>query len=597
MTQMTHSNPVKRSGLWFASLAALTATPWGTAQAQTDARAAPDEIIVTAQKRAEAVKDVPGSLTVLSSDTLERLGVEDIADYATHVPGLTLMTEWAGQGQLTLRGVTSGKQQAGPTVGSYLDETPYNSASSASGGSNQLTDIDTFDMQRIEVLRGPQGTLYGASTMGGLIKYVTTPPDLAHQQFRMQAELGAVDGGGTNYGVKALVNLPLATDKVAFRASANYRSSGGYIDDAGTGDDNINHSTVKGGRASLLVKPNDDLGIRLSALYQATKAGGAPSTDVDFATREPLFGDRKQSRLVREPYSARYQLYNTTIEQDLGGASLVSATSYARLKRSATIDTSSLFGPVIGFLGPLVTGTPLPGAVATSLGGDFRTRKITQEVRLASPDSDRLQWLVGGFYTDERSRVDQSIRAFVPGSPALPDVLATAYRLRQPSTYRETAFFANFDYRFSDAFDVAAGARWSRNRQTFGQVTSGLVNDPFAPSRVDTLNSRSSDEGWTFQIKPRWRINDELTAYAVASSGYRPGGPNPLPPAALTTAGVRPTYDPDKLWNYEIGLKGELLDRRLTFELAAFRIDWKNIQLLSSAGGFSFLDNGGDAVS
>jgi len=570
----------------------------GLAWAQSDPGGAyqVEEVVVTAQKRAESVKDVPGALTVLSGQSLERLGAQDLSDFATYVPGLTLMSEWAGSGQLTVRGITSGKQQAGPTVGSYLDETPYNSAASAAGGSNQLPDIDTFDIQRVEVLRGPQGTLYGASTMGGLIKYVTTPPNMTRREIGFQADLGATDGGG-DYGFKAVVNAPLSLDRAALRASLNYRSSGGYVDDVGTGQRRVNRSTVGGGRVSLLALPAKNLKLRLSALYQEIEADGAPVVDVDFATRRPLHGDLKQARSVREPFSSQYQLYSAAVDWDLGWASLLSATSHGRLERAAQTDNTLLFGPVISLLGQMATGAPLPEAPIVGLGGRFDTRKTTQELRLTSPDGMKLQWLAGAFYTDERSDVVQGIEAALPSGAALPAVVAHAYALRQPSTYREFAVFANLDYRFTEAFDVAVGARWSRNRQTFGQITSGLINNPVAPERVDALRGVSADEGWTFQIKPRWRLNAQLTAYAVASSGYRPGGPNPLPPEALTTVGVKAAYGPDSLWNYELGLKGELLDRRLSFDLAAFRIDWKDIQLLSSAGGFAFLDNGGSAVS
>jgi iron complex outermembrane recepter protein len=540
------------------------------------------EVVVTASKRAERMHDVPASVSAVKADSLAQIGAVRFEDYVARVPGLVVDNTSSGGGlnQLSIRGVTTGVG-GNPTVGFYIDEAPFGSSTVLGGGAVLAPDIDPSDLERIEVLRGPQGTLYGAGSMGGLVKFVTATPDFSGFSARVQLDGSSVDDGATGYGARAMVNIPI-DDSLALRASGFTREDPGFIDDVASGEKDLNDSRINGGRISLAWQPNASWTARLSALTQRLDGDGTPTIDASAATFMPLYGDLQHVRAPgTDTVNATYNLYDLTLDGDLSGINLVSATSYGTL--DADINTD--YTPVIGPLLDAVFGVPGGGAAIVTDGG---VDKFTQELRLTSSSENRLAWQVGAFYTRERSKSVQSLPIFdaSTGEP-LPIALPPLLDSTLPSQFEELAVFGNATWKITPRFDVTAGLRYSENDQSATVSTAGLLIGPASSSKL------ASDEGaFTYLLTPRFHVNDAVMVYGRIATGYRPGGPN------IVVPGVAPTFDHDTTINYEAGIKADLLGRTVSLELALFQIDWSDIQLRQiSTVGTQYFDNGGDARS
>lgn len=541
-------------------------------------------IIVTANKRSQRLQDVPMSITALSGYQLEREHAVSFSDYATQVPGLNVISSGEGQTQLVLRGITSGSGQPNATVGTYLDGVPYGSSTVYSSGSVLTPDIDPADLQRVEVLRGPQGTLYGSNTLGGLVKFVTTPPDTRHAYGRVRAGYSSVAGGGSGFDEHAMFNLPLAVDKLGLRVNAYHRDDPGYIDNVATGKSDVDQATVDGGRAQLLWTPNDVVSLRLSALAQNLSSDGLANggVDVDPATLKPLHGELTHSRPPGTGMlKIKYRLYAALLNADFGWANLVSSTSYSTLRVNQNSDVTAAFGPV---LGP-VFGVPHIGA---SLRQPIALNKVTQELRLESPEAQALEWRVGVYYTREHTTNHQSMPSFdvVTGAPiALPPLADTSIG---PANFTEWAAYGDVTWHVTPRFSVLVGARYSHDRTTYTQSSNGVLVG------TNHYTITGSDSPVTYLFNPSFKFSDNVMAYLRIASGFRPGGPNVGVPPGL---GAPLTFGPDKLVSYELGLKTALLDKRMTVDVDAFYIDWSQIQLTVVKGGIGFQGNGGKATS
>jgi len=556
-----------------------------TVSAQTEDRSqlSLEEVVVTAQKRSENVQDVPSAISVLSQEQLGRFSLQQLNDYVGYVPGFSMIDSgYPGRAQLTLRGVSTGPSD-NSTVGIHIDDAPVGSSSSAARGGGLALDLLPYDVERIEVLRGPQGTLYGASTMGGLLKYVTRKPDLNEATLQTGGEITATEGSDElGWIARAAGNLPLIDGALAMRASAFRKNFVGVIDNV-AGRDDEDGGSQEGGRVALLWQPTDALTIELSALVQNTRGkGGGRTVIVDRGTRRPLFGDLTSSAVLDQHSDYDLRFYSGAATYDLGWATLAAISSFSETDVDAATDASLVFGPFFG-----------PGSMA-DLRTLQRVKKFTQEIRLTSPREGRLEWMIGGFYTDEDTRAAQSGGAFGATGTPLPGVNPLIYAER-PASYRDRSIFGNLTWHFTEAFDVTGGLRYSGNKQDFTTYAGGfLVNAPLGLSaeQISLDRGRSSEDVVTYMISPRFRPTQATMLYARVASGYRPGGPNPA------LAGIPPSFEPDRLVNYEIGAKAEFFDRRASVDLAFFYIDWTDIQLqLSTATNLVFRANGGSAVS
>lgn len=562
---------------------AQDAPPTVAAAGQEDAEdedATVEAVVVTAGKRAENLQDVASSVTALSGDTLEERGISEFADYLAEVPGLSTFSGGApGFGQVILRGVSTGSQQTSAAVGFYIDETPFTSSSSLAVAGTLTPDPDLTDIDRIEVLRGPQGTLYGASSLGGLIKIVSRKPDLDDYEGELRLEGGWTDGGGPGFAGRGLINIPLVTDRAGLRLAAFHRERGGYSDNVRTGEEDVNATRASGARVNLRLRPDPRLDLDVNGFFQTLEADGPSVVDLDPVTLQPLFGDLGYSALRDTEFRAEYRLFNVTAAVDLGFADLVSATSLSRSENETIAD----YTPAYGFILASVPGSAVIARVAPE------TDKFTQEFRLASRSGKRVEWITGLFYTKEDSFYETPIRGVVAATGApLPGPLNNVYTTEISSRFREAAAFGDLTYYFTPEFDLTAGARISKNEQDFIAPTSGLLNGNVFQVR----NNQSEDESTTYLFSARWRPNDDLSLYARAASGYRPGGPQ-----ISTLPGLPTTFGADTLWNYEVGAKGSLFDDRLRGDIALYHIDWSDIQLNQLVGGRTVLSNAGEATS
>ena len=565
------------------------------AQATADPAAAQEGegevIVVTAQKRPQLLIDVPQSITVVSGETLENQQATNFQDYLKLVPGLQLEQSNPGEGRLILRGLNTGGVASSVAV--YLDETPFGSSTGLVNGGVLAGDFDTFDVNRVEVLRGPQGTLYGANSLGGLMKFVTTEPQFDRVSARGRVTLENTKGGDVSYRGHAVVNVPLS-DTIAFRASGTYRKEGGFIDSTGiAGSDvekNINGVESYGGRASLLFKPNDKFDLRLSVNLQNIRTEAPTIVESDPVTLESLYDGPTQARYAKPFGDLDYRVYNALLNYDLGFGTITSSTSFSKQNQTRRQDLTFNLSPTIEFYTLIFTGTAIPNELV--LDQKTNSKKFTQELRLASHEDDRFEWLVGGYYNKEDGLIFQEFVGFEPGTenritfPAPFDPLA---EVSLDSDYEEIAGFANATVHLGDRFHIDFGGRYSHNEQKAGQDAAGIL----AGNVVINTDLDSSDSVFTYSLAPRFEINDHATVYARIAKGYHPDGPNVTPPNA--PAGFEPSFEPDTSTNFELGFKGETADRKVSLDVAIYHINWSNIQLFTSIENFGLNINGGDA--
>lgn len=569
-----------------------------------------EHVEVTAQKRPETLVEVPASVAVIAGDTLENHRVQDLQDLAALVSGLTVTGDEPGTNRLTLRGINTGGVAS--TVGIYTDDVPFGSSSGLANGAVLAGNFDTFDLARVEVLRGPQGTLYGASSVGGALKYVMNQPTTAGFEARVLGTSETTEGGGPGYSLKGLANVPLG-DQFAVRATGFYRSEDGFIDSIGNNPiaslknpainiiagtrvaRNINTITSSGGRLSGLYQPSGKFSLDLTAQMQDFKSDAPNAIDADPATLKPLHSGEVQSSYFEQPVKTKYRIGSASANWDLGAASLASVTSYSTFKQNLNLDATIASG---------LTGGPPLAALVTALFGNDATRplsarlpqttstdKTSQELRLVSPKNKTFEWLVGGYYTHEKSLIHQEIHAVEAATgnfaSGIPDLAVVSLR----STYKEVALFGNTTWHLTPQFDLSLGARESRNDQSATQVGDG----PLAGGHTEFDNLKSSESPFTYSISGRWAQTANASLYARIATGFRPGGPNVLPPNV--PAGTPLTYKSDSLTNYEAGWKASGMGGRSSVDLSVFYLDWKDIQLFTVVNGFGINANGGTATS
>jgi iron complex outermembrane receptor protein len=548
------------------------------------------EIVVTAQKKSERLLDVPVSVATVSGDSLVQQNLVQIRDFYNRVPGVSLSgggTEQRANG-VAIRGVTTGGGTAS-TVAFALDDVPLTSG--AASAQSPLIDVDPSDLQRVEILRGPQGTLYGASSLGGLVKYVTVSPDATRFSGRVEAGANNIAGGGQGYSLRGAVNVPIIEDKLALRASAFTRRDPAYLDNinAKAGADDINKNTVKGGRAALLFKPTDSFSIDLSAMRQRAHFYGTPQVRIcpscgtgafqGSPTFQPFYGDLTLN-IAPTKRDVDFTLYQGRATLDLGFADLTSISAFDRVKSKSDLDQTNTFGFLLGAFSAA-------GGSVSLINAD-QTEKFSQEIRLASKSDGPLEWLVGGFYTHEKIAVDQVLVVHGQGD-------TTAYTSVAPAKFEEKAAFADVTYHVSPKFDLQVGARYSSNDQDSASTTT--IATPaqrfFGPSS-SVPQAKSSDNAFTWLLTPSYKISPDMMAYLRIATGYRPGGPN-----STGVAGIPLSFKSDTVTSYEAGLKGAIPAARLSYEAAVFQIDWDDIQLLTTdvVSQFTYYTNGSTARS
>lgn len=552
------------------------------------------EIVVTAAKRTEKLQDVAGSVSAISGDLLEQRHAESLLDYSQYLPGLDVSSKGSpGYGGVTLRGIAP--LGITTSVAAYIDEVPMGSSSGWTVGQTEFLDVLPYDLDRVEVLRGPQGTLYGASTLGGLVKYVMKAPNLQDYDAQIGTDLSTVDGSSrAGYSVRAAADVPLIRDQLGLRISVYDKYIPGFIDNVLTGASDVNHSQQSGGRLALLWQPSMDLSVKFNALRMHTEdadgavetyAGGTTVPTSDGALIANLTmpaGEYKESHAFPATFKKDVTFASSTIDWNAGPFDVISATGWTRNTVYRAADATPMFGGLLGLFG-------VPGGLAQN-ESPIGTDKITQELRLVSAKGHALDWLLGGFYTRETSYSNQDILAYDANYAPVSGV-SPLISIVGPLTYREYAVFGDLTWHITDRFDVSGGARYAENRQTMSFDASGTLLGP--PSNVTLAPITAGVTTWSEDA--RYHLTNDVMIYERVATGYRPGGFN----NPLLQGEVPEEFRADTLTNYEAGVKSVFLDHRVLVDLSVFWIDWKNIQISGAFGGsnFTYIGNAGAATS
>ena len=547
-----------------------------------------EEIIVTATKRSERLQDVPVAMSALGAEQVEKLGVQRVADYIALVPGFSVRDHGSpGYGTVILRGLNTGTFQSTATVAYYFDDTPFTASGSLSYGAFVTPDPDISDIERIEVLKGPQGTLYGASSLGGIVRLISKKPDLNEFSGTIKLDGSSVKGGSEGYGVRATLNVPLINETLGVRLSGLARHTPGYIDNVYTGDNERNTGDTYGGRIGVLWQARDDLSVELAALYQKSDTDGLNFTLAKTDTDEPLYGKYKDYSPFDQGIKNEYSTYSGKLDFDVGPGSIIANSSYAKYDVDTFFDFSDAYGFILTIPPPISLGLT-PGSFGVPTYGNLYMTKYTDELRFVSQKLGRFEFMAGGYYTYESTEflVDAQIVS-LPSQQQFPPPLSTFAGGLTHGHYKELAGYGNLTFYITDNLDITGGIRYSDNEQsyTLDPGINVLVPDPGRGL------PKVSDTAETYLATLRWRPTDRINTYLRAASGYRPGGPG------ISRDPTAPTeFDADTVWNYEVGVKASSSDNRISGNFAVFHIDWKDLQIdRYDLNGIPFTDNGGKA--
>jgi iron complex outermembrane receptor protein len=553
------------------------------------------EVVVTAQKREEHLLDVPIPVSVVDTSSLTVNNQVKLTDFYSEVPGLSIAPSTMSSQTISIRGLTTGAVGSGPPnpspiVAVTVDGVPFGGA----GAGDQLVpDLDPGDLQRVEVLRGPQGTLYGASSVGGLVNFVTVDPSFVGVSGRLEAGGNSVQHGSElGYTFRGSVNVPLSSD-FAVRASAFTREDPGYIDDPPLGLKGVNEDRASGGHFAALWQPSETFSLKLNALYQ--KITGHNTSDE--TPKPPSFfgvgqlGDLQQFyiRAVNTyGYDRKVQAYSLQLNWKIGVADLVALSGYNRYSVNDSFDLSL----ALNSFSEKFFGTP-GNQIVNTIGLD----RLTQEIRLSAPLGQQFDGLLGVFYSHEDDYWKWHYLASNPLTGVQLGEWGTYNPYNAPIVYDEFSVFGDLTYHITDRFDVQIGGResWLKNivdpataNGILATVIYGAPTTPFIFPGT-TLNENE----FTYLLTPRFKVSPDSMIYVRLASGYRPGGVN------IGILHVPQEFSADKSKDYEIGAKAEFLDHTLSVDGSVYYIDWKNIQLplIFPVNGSTYVGNAGGAKS
>jgi outer membrane receptor protein involved in Fe transport len=537
------------------------------------------EIVVTATRRKESVQSVPFQVTAMTARDLTRIDAHNLGGFAAYVPGL-ITDSGAAPGLIAIRGVTMGTGgQLSSAIGLYLDGVPLG-ASTSFGLGYQSFNIDTFDLERVEVLNGPQGTLYGANSLGGAIKYVAAAPDPHALHGTAETEISHTEHGGTNYGLRGMLNLPFGGGFGALRIDGIDNYDSGYMTDPVYHRNNQGATRNEGGRVQLLLAPTRRLDVRLSVFYQRDGSVGLDTAFRNFVTHRPTIGTYDQAYPLEQPAVSSLMLYSAQINWRAPWFTLTSITGDQADHGYSLSDESLVYDALLASFGAASDPFQLPV--------DTNTHRTTQEVRLVSRQEGRLRWILGGYYDHESTNeiVDLFDRANAGGT----FFGLVPFNADLPSSYREVAGYADATISLTGRLSLGLGVRYSTQHQSYQETTFGLFatgSNAVYDSPVAVTNQSVT----TYSINPKYQLTPDVMLYVRAASGFRPGGPN----FVLFSGLHNPSFAPDKLWNYELGEKSSLFDRRVQFDFDVYDIEWHRIQLVVNNGGVNQLENGNNA--
>lgn len=593
-----------------------------------------EEVVVTARKRSETLQDIPSSVQAMGGDALENMGANGFEDFAGFTPGVELAQRGKEMTQIDMRGVTMGmvdrdQPELRETVGLYLGETPI-----AVQGFNP--NLSLYDLERVEILRGPQPTLYGAGSLSGTIRLIPNAPSMDGFEFKGDVSVSDVDNGELGQAYNVAVNVPLS-DMAAVRAVGFYRDEAGYIDNAITGDDDVNSGEEWGGRVALRLELTEKLSIDTTLLYSDMDYNGLSHVVDGFVSGlpsalpagvDPQASDYEQySPSNGEGWGDETLISSVVINYDFEAATLTSVTSY--------MDKEFIVGYEIGGADDFFYGgddaavKPLAGLPAEDgfavYVSDLNVEQFAQEFRLASSGDGPLLWTLGLYYENRQMSKDEFY--YQPGIDSelttvygafglldafgLPSMDATIFGANTDELFRgarvidteQLAVFAEATYEISEKWEVTAGLRWYDAEAEQTTVFGGAFL--FTPGGTGDLVAEADEDGVNPTVNVAYQVDEDRLIYATVSRGFRLGGTNVPAPAALCSAEMTSLeldpnvldqpFDADNLWNYEIGARTSWMDGRLTVNAAAYYIDWQDPQVPLKLGcGFPVYVNGPD---
>lgn len=597
------TNQVRRQLLAGIAVSVL-ATPAYAQDDQASEEERGNEIVVTATKRDETIQDVPFSINAQTAEQMQRTGATSIEDISRNVAGLTVQNLGPGQSQVSVRGVSAGqivRDQPGvkEQVGVYLDE-------SVISLSLFTPDFDLFDLNRVETLRGPQGTLFGSGSVGGTVRYITNQPDPTDLTATLEAGVNTLTGGSEGYSVKGVINLPLGGSS-ALRIVGYGEHFGGFIDAIGpaAGQD-VNDGRRYGFRASIRAELAPGMVITPRVIYQDIQANGFNRQERynlyynTLISATNVFPERTQYLKLREEFRDKTTLADLTLDFEVGDAvNFTSVTSYINRDILVSRDASALTGSVS--VSPFILALGMAPAAANLPSNLLDTTKLSQwsqELRLSSSGDGPLQWVVGGFYSNVNRTYAQ--RLPTPGYDAFVDAalgagtsvavangfpLNSPYNADLPYDIEQFAVFGEASFQFGQ-LELTAGGRYYSYNETRDFISGGIFSnsDRF-------LGDKTSADGFTPRFIASYDVSDDVTINLQASKGFRLGGVNdPLnaglcTPGDLALFGSFQRFQDETLWNYEAGVKAQ--GGMFTFNAAAFYNDISNLQVTLDAGSCS----------
>jgi len=588
-----------RTASFFALLLGAVTTPACHAQGTTsspDSAVTVETVVVTATKRAKSVEEIPAAISAITGAEIERRASQNLSDIVALVPGVNLTAPAGNAERISIRGI-SGEANTNPTSGILFGDISFND----SYVPHTTLDPNPFDMQNVEVLKGPQGTLFGASALNGAIRYVPNEPELGVISGKYYVQGASVSQGNDPWSIGGMLNVPIIDDSLAVRVVAFDSSTPGWIDNILTKTNDSNAGHQFGGRAMVAWRPLDRLKVNLTYAMQRTREN-------DISEADNANGDLSSSdRLRPSPQANQYDLLSLNAQYEFDAFSLISETGYIRKDDRGW--NESTFSVVPGGQVPLIDNT-----------GDDRSKTVSQEIRLVSNDdpSSRWSWVAGVFAS--RQDITQN-GTYELGSPALPTSTTAGLldlalgqgaggawlALGQPPyskshinvSVTEVAGFFDVTRKLGDSWEVSVGGRLYETTSGGVVDNTGLLLALTGFPNGQLLDDKVKNSGFNPKVSLTWHATDNAMVYAAVSKGYRVGGVQWGTSGFNATAPAPALFKTDTIWNYELGLRSKWLDDSLQIDVTAFYENWKSPQVLVfvSNGLGAYIDNVGRVES
>jgi iron complex outermembrane recepter protein len=593
-----------------------------------------DEIVVTAQKRSSTVQTTPISISAVSGEDLLARGVSSLAALAQGTPGVSLKSEGPSQTEIEMRGMTSSGGNSA-TVGFYLDDIPLSGPASAQNG-HVVIDPDLYDLSRVEILRGPQGTLFGSGSMGGTVRLISNQPNLSQFESTAQSVLSGTEGGGFNHKNNLMINLPLIDDTLALRVVGTENHTSGWIDrivadpfplvggnPVGTVRGNVldapiekqypgsNAYQIYAARVTVLWKPAENLSITPSYFHETSTQNGisaydsVPGTEVHYQPFD-----------IAEPVTDSLTAYALNVNYSFPSFDLTSSTSRWTRNSTQVEEASEAFNnPLEALTYNANYGLANPGYYGQTGSGPEHgieidpSHQLSEELRLASTEGEKISWVAGLYYSDFYSLwtfngTTPNYSSYMDLGTLAPATTANWFDAYSPTTLKQYAGFGDVTYALTDALKIDVGARVNHYDYRFSSCISGWgsANGAAIPSCSGLIALSSTSFNPEFNLA--YTFSPDLMTYATVSSGFRPGGGSAAYPTTGSawggafqqqgyTSGKWPaTYEPDRVLSYELGEKARFFDRRLTVNASIYYEDWRHVQLEAYPNDWALNING-----